>query len=86
MERVLTTMPTELRQEVDAAASEIGKSRSQVVREALEAWLAHRKQEAFERLLEEAYIDSAAHAEKDAMEYLKLAEGALEGRWRWDDD
>lgn len=84
MERVMLTMPGQLLDDVDRAAQRMGRKRSQVVRQAIEEWLARERQREFEALLAEGYQEMAEQVAQAAEESAELQAAAAEKLWRWD--
>ena len=89
MERVVVTLPPELLEAVDSYAEQHATKRSQVVRQALQEWLAKRRspkqQEEFEALMAEGYQEMAELLAELAAESVLAQAAAAEKSWRWDD-
>jgi len=70
MGKVVVTMPDDLLQEVDSAARETRRNRSQFFREALTLYLEEQKRRKFEALMAEGYLEMAEEDAADAMGYI----------------
>ena len=93
VERVVLSFPSDLLAEVDARATRLGQKRSQIVRDAVRAWVETHPEnefdsltrEQFDELLAEGYKERYAHLAAEAEEFLLIQAEATEATWRWDD-
>jgi len=67
MRRIMITMPPDLLQQADEAATRLHSNRSQFIRQAIEFFLEEQRRRELRELLKEGYL---AHAERD----LRVAE------------
>jgi len=62
MQRVMITMPPSLLQRIEESAARLNSSRSRLIRDAVEQYLAEQKRQELRELLKEGYL---YHAERD---------------------
>jgi len=84
MERLMITLPPELRERVDAAAVRLGESRSAFVRKALALRVAALEREAFDALLAEGYLATNEASSKIVADLAPLQDAAASA-WVWDE-
>ena len=62
MQRVMITMPPSLLQQIEESAARLNLTRSRLIRDAVEQYLAEQKRQELRELLKEGYL---YHAERD---------------------
>ena len=62
MQRVMITMPPSLLQQIEESAAKLNLTRSRLIRDAVEQYLAEQKRQELRELLKEGYL---YHAERD---------------------
>ena len=85
MDRVMVTIPHDIRQQLDAAATAVTENRSQFVRRAIQERIERLRQERFERALIEAYQAGNDNPAADVHAMLAVQEQAAGETWCWDD-
>ena len=81
----MVTLPSDLLRDVDAAAQEVGQSRSHLIRQALADLLAGIRRRQYEELMAEGYRESAKHAAEVAADLMPLQSIVAEGAGGWDE-
>ncbi len=81
----MLTMPADLLREVDAVAREMGRKRSQLVRDALNELIARRRAAQFEEMLAAGYLETTPVAREWVEDTASALPMSASDVWRWDD-
>lgn len=85
MDRVMVTIPDNLKRQLDQAAKTLTENRSQFVRRAVEERIERLRQLEFEKLLAQAYRSADEDPAADVRPWLGIQEAAADEAWCWDD-
>jgi len=86
MERIMITIPADLLKDVDSVAQDLKQNRSQLIRQALTDLIRRTRQQEFEELLAEGYMEASQENAEIVSESLSIQSAATEGIWEWDDE
>ena len=86
MERIMITIPADLLKDVDSVAQDLKQNRSQLIRQALTDLIRRTRQQEFEELLAEGYMEASQENVEIVSESLSIQSAAAEGIWEWDDE
>ncbi len=86
MERIMITIPADLLRDVDSVAQDLKQNRSQLIRQALAELIQRTRQQEFEELLAEGYMEASQEDSEIVFESLSIQSAAAEGTWEWDDE
>ncbi len=86
MERIMITIPADLLRDVDSVAQDLKQNRSQLIRQVLTDLVQRTKQQQFENLLAEGYMEASQENAEIVSESLSTQSAAAEGVWEWDNE